>query len=699
MSDKKELIHNTHTKFIYHKEHEYQKKIKPYKVSNSRKTADEIFELENLGCNQAYGNNINLNFNFERITSEPLIRFQNLLKSLLDCKNVKFMTHLDTLSSNNDPFKILILRHDIDSDFQTSLEIAKIEYDLNIQASFYILHTNQSYYGEGLSGPSANKFRRHKSLLKYYKQIQDYGHEIGLHIDPYTLYQDFSIDGSQALVEELNWLRENGIKISGTAEHNNTAQHGASNASIFENKFLATDEDFHKKNGIPMSFIHREKWAPIGTLSQNLLNLKYEARDLYDQKDINVRYFGLQDQCSWVYKNFHNTDSNCAVTKNGSILQEEIPAIIEEANKEILVKEYYLFSIHPNYYGLRDDANKLINLNSTKDNVSQINQSIFSIRNNSKEKDHLYFYKNKWGFFSSSVEAYLNTKKKILYVTQNLNENRHLQLNGNIAARLAKIITKSAPKEQFDHRAWSTFNDKISDFYWTEIDFLNPNFSKYLGLKKPDLLVIDFINIINSADDKIGNLFKEIDNINCSVFIIIHSVDDLNKLEKFLNEKLKEKYIIINIKEETECEKFYSDQDKYLNYIGANKIAKKIVKKYFKSTLGSLRVCQICSSYYFDFNDIYYKCPVCLDTGTYKRVADWLVQFKSKLTDHQISDFCNVDIENLRSFSSLKPIRPIGQKEKKLNLLSEEQLEICSNDHSKKLIPLQGPVKELYFLE
>ena len=65
----------------------------------------------------------------------------------------------------------VILRHDIDYDMLKALEIAKLEASKEVTSTYFVLVTSDFY----------NIFSMKNSKLIH--QIQDYGHEIGLHFD------------------------------------------------------------------------------------------------------------------------------------------------------------------------------------------------------------------------------------------------------------------------------------------------------------------------------------------------------------------------------------------------------------------------------------------------------------------------------------------------------------------------------------
>lgn len=110
---------------------------------------------------------------------------------------------------------ILALRHDVDAKIESALKMAELEYKYNVRSTYFILHT-ASYY---LIDPK-NKSIRNRAILDYLKKIQDdYNHEIGIHNDLVTLQVIYNLNPREYLFNELNWLRNNNIRIYGTASH------------------------------------------------------------------------------------------------------------------------------------------------------------------------------------------------------------------------------------------------------------------------------------------------------------------------------------------------------------------------------------------------------------------------------------------------------------------------------------------------
>ena len=144
-----------------------------------------------------------------------LTKYENFLKLLANSNEFQIVSlnEIKNITSKNNI--VFALRHDVDYDIKGALEMAKIEYQNNIRSTYFILHT-ASYYGVTKKG----YFNHNEKIIPILKKIQnEYGHEIGWHNDLVTLELIYGINPVEYLKEELQWLRDNGIKILGTATH------------------------------------------------------------------------------------------------------------------------------------------------------------------------------------------------------------------------------------------------------------------------------------------------------------------------------------------------------------------------------------------------------------------------------------------------------------------------------------------------
>jgi hypothetical protein len=119
-----------------------------------------------------------------------------------------FLTFTEYDKSKNN-FNIILLRHDIDYSIEKAFVMAKLEHDLGIKSTYFIL-LNSDFYN-----PHSSK------NIKFLKEILLLGHEIGLHYDSDEILE--TQEPNKKLQENISQL-ENLInqKISVVSQHNPT---------------------------------------------------------------------------------------------------------------------------------------------------------------------------------------------------------------------------------------------------------------------------------------------------------------------------------------------------------------------------------------------------------------------------------------------------------------------------------------------
>jgi len=90
-----------------------------------------------------------------------------------------------------------------------ALLMAQIEYSLDIQSTYFVLHTAKYY--------------RSETFIRNCREVQDLGHEVGLHNNILTVAMKTKHRPRTILERELQYLRKNGVKIFGTAAHGDRA--------------------------------------------------------------------------------------------------------------------------------------------------------------------------------------------------------------------------------------------------------------------------------------------------------------------------------------------------------------------------------------------------------------------------------------------------------------------------------------------
>jgi hypothetical protein len=148
----------------------------------------------------------------------------------------------------------LALRHDVDSRLESALELAGLEHDRGLRGTYFVLHT-APYWDD-------------PDLLPRLRQLQELGHEVGLHHDLLTLERLHGADVRAVAERELRRLRDGGIEVSGAAAHGSPWCHRLG----FHNNYVFAGWD-EPIRGFPSTDV-REKLDP------RELGLRYEAYHL-----------------------------------------------------------------------------------------------------------------------------------------------------------------------------------------------------------------------------------------------------------------------------------------------------------------------------------------------------------------------------------------------------------------------------------
>lgn len=155
--------------------------------------------------------------------------------------------------------RLIGLRHDVDSELNHALKIAKIEHDAGIQATYFVRHTARYFY----SDMKSNNFNN--TLIKKLLYIQNtLGHEIGLHTDLMPVEMIYKKDPVIFVNELVDLMRNNGIHIVGIAPHGNLFRH------IYRKKYIG-------ENKPAFSNLFADPYAEIDL---SILNVDYEAYSL-----------------------------------------------------------------------------------------------------------------------------------------------------------------------------------------------------------------------------------------------------------------------------------------------------------------------------------------------------------------------------------------------------------------------------------
>lgn len=166
--------------------------------------------------------------------------------------------------------RILLLRHDIDHDYETALRMAQWERARGLQASYCVLHTAW-YYGRFTDG----RYLHTDQLVQLCGQLHAMGHEVLLHNNAVVLALQTGADPRVVLHQELGFLRGLGIPVIGTATHGDAVCR-AMNFGNFEIFSEAVKSD--RGGARTVSTEHAE--VQLGSLRYADLDLVYEAYDI-----------------------------------------------------------------------------------------------------------------------------------------------------------------------------------------------------------------------------------------------------------------------------------------------------------------------------------------------------------------------------------------------------------------------------------
>jgi hypothetical protein len=169
------------------------------------------------------------------------------------------------------PREILLLRHDIDNDIQNAVRLAHWEAEHGIRATYCVLHTAW-YYRRSRPGTSD---ARSEQMVEACLEIQSLGHEINLHNNTIVQALRRRRDPYDLLAEELNFLRDRGLKVTGTSTHGDKlcGELGFQNLELFS-------ETVYADRGGARTIEHEGHRVEVGTRSMRDFDLTYEGYDL-----------------------------------------------------------------------------------------------------------------------------------------------------------------------------------------------------------------------------------------------------------------------------------------------------------------------------------------------------------------------------------------------------------------------------------
>jgi hypothetical protein len=181
--------------------------------------------------------------------------------------------------------RVLLLRHDVDHDFETAMQMASWEHAHGLRATYAVLHTAW-YYGEFWEG----RYRHTAELVALCEGLANMGHEVVFHNNLVTLALQTGADPATVLHNELQFLRGLGLPALGTVTHGDRLCHQF-NYGNFEIFVQAVKLD----RGGPRTLATERGEVKLGALDYRQFGLTYEAYDI--PRDIYITDSGGALRC------------------------------------------------------------------------------------------------------------------------------------------------------------------------------------------------------------------------------------------------------------------------------------------------------------------------------------------------------------------------------------------------------------------
>jgi hypothetical protein len=310
-----------------------------YTARDSGASVADIYAICNRDMHSGYGSRPR--GNTTRPVAYPIGAYRQLIASLAGMAHVECVTLGDLCRQPAGEGRVrLAIRHDVDGDIVAAERGAEIESEFGVPASYYFLHT-AFYHGRFEGG----LFLRHGCMAHVYRRIESLGHEVGLHTNGLEVYEEFGVDGAQAVAAEIAWMRQVGLEVRGTVGHGSKAAFGAENFELFKGRAKGrgrTTDTLRK----PEQIAHDGKNAWVHVLDEDALGLDYEGNDIFWQKQVRVEYGATRTVDGWRWNRRFDRDAP------GSLAfcsQEAMLADIARLEPGCCV----VLTIHPCYYGYR----------------------------------------------------------------------------------------------------------------------------------------------------------------------------------------------------------------------------------------------------------------------------------------------------------------------------------------------------------
>lgn len=128
-------------------------------------------------------------------------KYEDFLKALV--KSDWDITTLSDSISKKDTDKVVSIRHDVDDDIGKAKRMARLEMEMGVYSSYFLL-VNHSYYSGG---------------IYHANYISQLGHEVGIHIDMLDVVLVRNKNLHVYLMDKAQELRSIGIPVVGISQH------------------------------------------------------------------------------------------------------------------------------------------------------------------------------------------------------------------------------------------------------------------------------------------------------------------------------------------------------------------------------------------------------------------------------------------------------------------------------------------------
>jgi len=191
--------------------------------------------------------------------------------------------------------KVYFLRHDIDHDPFVALKMAKIEAEYGLFSSYYMLTTD--------SDIKEIWDKKRPEALRALKEIQDLGHEVGLHYDLLGDYLETGEDSGKKCEEILSEFRGAGINVSGCVAH------GSSRLSIYLSNKGIKD---HPRECINFNIWEESNEKPgVVELNNRKINIPF----------LKLSDYGMNYEAYKVRRDYYHSDNGYVFWQHGNPIE------------------------------------------------------------------------------------------------------------------------------------------------------------------------------------------------------------------------------------------------------------------------------------------------------------------------------------------------------------------------------------------